>query len=92
MFSLLISVILARLDLAKVFRRRLEEVIKTLDQACASFSSILVTFSDSKKLFILHITNSFIIDLDFDEEDCDNIKRVCDNINKSRNRIIQRKL
>ena len=57
----------ARLDLIKAFRRRpvisilTGEVMETLDQAYTSFSSILVTFSDSEKLFILHIANTIYI-------------------------------
>ena len=61
LFSLLIFIIIARLGLAKVFRRRPEEIIKTLGQVYTSFSSILVTFLDSKNLFILHIANTIYI-------------------------------
>ena len=66
-FSLLISIMIARLDLIKVFRKRpitsilTKEVMKTLGQAYTSFSNILVTFSDSEKIFILHITNTIYI-------------------------------
>ena len=66
LFSLLISIIIAELDLAKVFRRRSKEIIKTLDQVYTSFSSILITFLDREKLFILHITNTiYIIIIDY---------------------------
>ena len=49
---------IARLGLAKVFRRRsltsalTGEAMKTLGQAGTSFSSILVTFLDSENSFI----------------------------------------
>ena len=58
---------IARLDLIEVFRRRsvtsilTGEAMKTLGQAYTSFSSILVTFLNSEKIFILYITNSIYI-------------------------------
>ena len=52
-----------RLGLAKVFRRRPKEVMEILGQAYTSFSSILVTFLDSEKLFILYITNTIHINI-----------------------------
>ena len=57
----LLIVMVARLGLAKVFRRRPEEVMKTLGQVYTSLSSILITFSNNKKLFILYIINTIYI-------------------------------
>ena len=57
----LLIVIVARLGLAKVFRRRPEEAMKTLGQVYTSLSSILITFSNNKKLFILYIINTIYI-------------------------------